>query len=275
MRVTTCLAVCTLVVCAPAAGQVRERACGDGAGVLIGTVTNAENGQLVERAGVVLQRDSTQLPCATSLSPAGRFIFSGLHAGEVRVRVSKWGFRPQRFAVHMSKADTLRLEIALRPGTVLDDCHESSACKEWVTVPLGGPGSEQEALETLAFQTAAILAWKDYSRPFGAYLCIPGDASPSVMRSMLARHTQTVWAAECASVETDSGPQPRTRLRHVASGMPAYSLRVQRVESSSLTTRVYMLSHYVASLWAEGWRCTFERAGQEWVVKTCTMEWVS
>jgi hypothetical protein len=275
MRVITCLAICTLVICAAASGQIRERPCGDGAGVLIGTVTNAESGQLVERAGVVLERDSTQRPCATSLSPAGKFTFSGLHAGEVRLQVSTRGFRPQRIAIHMSTADTQRVEISLLPGTVLDDCHESPACKEWVTVPLGGSGSEQEALETLAFQTAAILALKDYSRPLEAYFCLPEDASTSVMTSMMARHTRTVRAAECASVQTDSGPQPRTRLRHVASGMPAYSLRAQRVESSSPTTRVYMLSHYVASLWAEGWRCTFQLAGQDWIAKACTMEWIS
>lgn len=276
MRATTCFTICTLVLSIPTSGQMRERSCGDGAGVIIGIVINAETGRLVERAGIVLRRDSSQQPCATSLSPEGRFVFSGLHVGIDTLRISAWDFRTHPpIAVDMSTADTQRVEISLRPGTVLDDCHESPACKDWVTVPLGGSLSEEEVLELLAFQTAAVLAWKDYSRSFDSYFCLPEQVPTSVMTSMLARHTQTAPAAECAYVQTDSGPPPRSRLRHVPSGMPAYSLRTQQVESPSPTTRVYMLSHYVASLWAEGWRCTFELADRAWEAKSCTMEWVS
>lgn len=276
MHVRIWFFILPLVVCMPASGQVRDRSCGDGSGVIVGTVINAETGRLVERAGVVLRRGSKQQPCATSLSPEGKFVFSGLHAGTDTLRISSWQFRPHPpMAIDIQSADTQHVEISLRPGSVLDDCHESLECKDWVRVPLNNSLPEQEVLEILAFQTAAVLAWKDYSQPFNFYFCLPDQISTSVMAAMLARHSQTASAAECAYAGTDSGPLPERRLRHIGSGLPAYSLHARQAEVLSPTERVYVLSHYVASLWAEGWRCTFELANKEWVAKSCTLAWVS
>lgn len=261
----------------PARAQAGVRSCGDGAGVVAGVVVDASTEAPVSGAMVRLWRDSARpFACLVSTGTDGSFVIGGRSAGIDSVTVRARDFRrPRSLTIEVPDQDTAEVEIALVPGTLVDECRDASLCRGWLAAPSDEGLTDEEAFQVVALQTAAVLAWKAFDAPFDAYICLPESTRDRVLDAVKARHSRTVPARDCKRLASEDGTDSRPRLRHVPTGEPAYALAVKVRTSVSPTERVVELSHHVASLWAEGWRCTFVQSDGAWRARSCNIEWVS
>ena len=250
------------------------RHCGDAPTAIAGVVVDSTTGAPVQRALVRVYRDSTDgYRCFVSATPDGRFLLLGRMGGVDSITASAYGFR--RFfsqAVRIQGQDTVRVRLALMPGGLLDDCRASEHCRDWLSID-AGPDADL-TLRALATQTAIVLAWKQFELPFNAYACLPAGTPDIVLEAVRALHSRTVQENECRLLSSSGGESRRERLRHIATGEPAFSFSVNVTREAGFERNI-QLSHYAGPLSGERWECTFRRTGDVWTVSSCTIRGIS
>jgi hypothetical protein len=101
------------------------------------------------------------------------------------------------------------------------------------------------------------------------------DASQAIL-DLLAKHTPPVRPRSACKVNEVTRPNPNEiGVTETATGKRAWNLSISALHYLNDSSVVAYSSFYVGPLFAAGWTCTVGRAGAQWVVKSCTMRWIS
>ena len=272
-------------------GQTPRNCSAQNGSVLTGVVRNGATQEPIRSRGVHVT-SAGRIACMVVSDSQGRFVMSGLAAGEYALGVGDLGYR--RFSpvpVVLNGADTAKFDIELQPVGPFEDCSATPSCASW-TVPVNDPGlSQEEQFELAAFRLAVVLARERPDLPMTGYLCV--GSSSNVLRALRNEYPRTAPANEC-SVDNNA-PRRATALRHNTTGEPATLLFVEGqgggsnspIDSQKLlrrpaaprsigdTVREIQLGRYAGPRSSAVWTCVLRKTREGWVPASCVMDWIA
>ncbi len=212
--------------------------------------------------------------CRTVTDDFGRFVLSGMPAGSIRIYVSAAQYKPiNPLWLDVEVGATETVEIRLVEGGPLRDCRAVPACALLVDgEPVAGM-DDAAALRLAALGTVIGLVWGEVTDGEHWYACLD-EESLDLLPALSERYSPVVSHTECELPEGPLGSEPR-RMRHAATGSPAFGLTIDRITEPLPNRRAVRLSYYVGPLWAAAWECDVERGPRGWRPTLCIVRWIS
>jgi hypothetical protein len=129
--------------------------------------------------------------------------------------------------------------------------------------------SAEERFRVATLTTAIAIAWPHVASGAPWAACIE-ERSAAVIAVLRDRYGPIAYSGQC-SVTQEDDPQLRVRVRLAQGGAPAFFVHVDDVVEISEDHRTAIVQYVVAPLWAEGWRCRFERKAESWEPTECVL----
>lgn len=246
--------------------QVVQECDAPGGAIITGVVVDDSTGERLGGARVEL----LVAGCYGSADADGRFAFRGVPPGMERVGATHPGYR--RFApiqLTLERSDTIAIEVRLKPGGPIQDCRVDAACARLLLESGAEALSAEERFRVATLTTAIAIAWQDVASGAPWHACTD-ESSAAVIAVLRDRYGPVVHSSQCA-VTQEEDPQLRVRVRLASGGAPAFFVHVDNVNDVSEDHRTAIVQYVVAPLWAQGWRCRFERMAGKWEPTECVL----
>lgn len=252
-----------------------------GRAAIIGSVVWDSSGVPVQHRAVFLNDNL----CTAAVDSLGQFVFANLDSGDYVVTVAPlWARRHPPVHVHLTQTDTARIAIRLLPPNDVLDCLDGPPCAPLLNVVETAQVialSERDQLAEVALRTAIAMA-KPFQVTQPPALCLSlhpqGDTtrlllSTAVLGLLRRRYADTHLSSEC---EVVSSGEVNWHLQLKSDRRRAWSVEATLPNLTSDSIATGATSYHVASLWAAGWSCSYERrASRVWQPLRCVMLWIS